>query len=1044
MDDAAFRNLVEEYVAAIQANRQVPRTLPEAALYAPLDGLVNGFLRGEGFRSRAVQQARTEFGVPDFVIDEGGDLGYIEAKRLTANLHSLPAGDRAQQERFLCLPNVIYTNYRDFQLFEDGEPVDEVSLGGLKLFDPRHPEPRSDERLRRLHHLLRRFASHRIATPRSASDLAHALARATRVLRDATSASLRAPEGAVASLRAEWKALLFEDFTDEEFADAYAQTVSYGLLTARLDSTGRLNVQMALTQLERRHPFLAAALRLLTHPRTDDEVGWAVRVVVETLDGVSHETFRSSRHPDDPLLYFYEDFLAEYDAGLRDRRGVFYTPASVVGFQVRAVAGLLDELGFPMLLADDVVALDPAAGTGTYLLALLDETAAKLREAGNELMVPAATRRAATHLKGFEVLVGPYTVAHQRLGARLDQLGARGEAVEVYLADTLAEPNELALSQLNLFERQLGEERNRADEVKREAEVMVVLGNPPYYRAKGRHRQDWLQQKMSLFSAPVRPSARVNLKNLADPYVHFFRWALWKLFESPLPLGPRLLTFISNRSYLGGDAFEGMRLALRQRFDEIWLVDLGGDGRGGPAGDENVFDIRVGVAIVVALRRDAAGPPAGEARVRYARLTGTRADKELVLKAGLDDLVWTEVRRPAGEPFLPDLSPTWRRWVALDQLMPLRQSGVQTKRDKLAVGVTPQELAARLRALLDPDLTDSERREIFHETQARPCPTKRSLDLSRIRPFGYRPLDNRWLYDDPAFIDRPRPKLRKYWHRGQRAFVTLPKGHRPGPAVFVHTELPDLHAFKGDTGGHVFPLWLDPDHHEPNLARGFLARLRSHLRADIAADDVFAYVYGLLGAPGYQARFADELAQGFPRVPFPVDAGAFRRVAELGAKLLAVHQLPSPTGKARLTGSPGPILARPSRQGGRLQVSPAGFVEPVTEAAWRYSVSGYRVIERWLRARAGLDLARDFDLIDQLHRVVDAVEASVRLGGQLDAALARVLDGETVGTAALLAVDVRRASEELAAVPGALEDAAREAELLSPLSDEALLEAESG
>jgi hypothetical protein len=262
--------------------------------------------------------------------------------------------------------------------------------------------------------------------------------------------------------------------------------------------------------------------------------------------------------------------------------------------------------------------------------------------------------------------------------------------------------------------------------------------------------------------------------------------------------------------------------------------------------------------------------------------------------------------------------------------------------------------------------------------------------------------------------------------------------------VFLHTALPDLHSFKGDTGGHVFPLWLDPDHTEPNLARGFLARLRSHLRADVAADDIFAYVYGLLSAPGYQAKFVDELAQGFPRVPFPVDVEVFRRVAELGGKLLAAHQLPAPSGRARLTGSPGPLSSRPSWEDGRLQISAAGFVEPVSETAWRYSVSGYRVIERWLRARAGLDLARDFDLIDQLHRVVAAVEASVRLGTQLDAALARVLDDETVGAGAFLGVDVRGASEEQAGFPGALEDAAREADLFSSLSDEALFAGESG
>lgn len=1044
MEEGAFRTLVDGYLSSIRAIRQVPRTLPEATLYAPLDSLINGFLEGEGLRTRAVQQARTEFGIPDFVIDEGGALGYVEAKKPTTDLDALSVRDRAQQEGLLRLPNVLYTNYREFRLFEDGELAGVISLGGLDLFDHRNPESPSPERVWQLHQLLRRFVSHRIEPPRSADELARALARSTGVLRHAALASLKAaPEGAVSTLRSEWKTLLFEELTDDEFADAYAQTVAYGLLTARLSTTGALTVHSAQAQLERRHPFLAAALRLLTHPLTESEVGWAVRVVLETLEGVGLETFRRSRHPDDPLLYFYEDFLAQYDAELRHRRGVYYTPASVVGFQVRAVSGLLDRLGRPRLLADDVVALDPAAGTGTYLLALLDETIARVREGQGSLAVPAAAAKAAARLHGFEILVGPYTVAHQRLGARVDQLGAVGQPMKVFLADTLAAPHTLTIPQLNLFERQLGEERDRADEVKRDAGVMVVLGNPPYDRAKGRRRDDWLQQKMSLFTGPVRKQARVNLKNLADPYVHFFRWALWKLFESPPPFGPRLLSFITNRSYLGGDAFEGLRLAFRHRFDEIWVVDLGGESRGA-TGDDNVFDIRVGVAIIVALRRDAATALEQEPLVHYVRVTGTRADKERALKAGLHELEWTEVHRPAGEPFLPGLPSTWRRWPAIDELMPLRQSGVQTKRDKLVVGVTAQELVGRLRAFADPATTEEERRRIFHETVARSCPTDPVIDIRCVRRYGYRPLDVRWLYDDQRFIDRPRPKLHKYWHDGQRAFVTLPKGHGPGPAVFLQTELPDLHAFRGSFGGHVFPLWLDASHSEPNLAPGLLARLRSHLRAEVGAEDVFAFVYGVLSAPSYQPRFVDELAQDFPRIPVPADAAAFWRVVEFGRKIFLAHELPAASGSARLTGTPGPLLARPWWEDGRLRVCLSGSVEPVSEAAWRYSVSGYQVIERWVSSRAGLDLARDFDLVDQLHRVVDSVEASVRLGPRLDAALLAVLEGDTLGTRALLAIDSRAASEELAGSAGALGDAAREADAWAALSDEALLATENG
>jgi hypothetical protein len=198
----------------------------------------------------------------------------------------------------------------------------------------------------------------------------------------------------------------------------------------------------------------------------------------------------------------------------------------------------------------------------------------------------------------------------------------------------------------------------------------------------------------------------------------------------------------------------------------------------------------------------------------------------------------------------------------------------------------------------------------------------------------------------------------------------------------------------------------------------------------------------MLNAPSYQARFVGELAQGFPRIPFPVEADAFTRLAALGKELLDAHKLPPSQGRAQLVGIPGPIAASPLFEKGRIQVSKAGFVEPVSDRAWMHSVSGYRVIERWLKGRAGLDLSTDWDLVDQLLRVVEAVEASARLGPRLDSALAEVLDGEALGSRALLPIDLREAVTQFARIPGALERAAEEADAWEETSNEALLQAE--
>ena len=997
------------FLTDVRSLRQVQNVLAEASLYPALDRLLEASLRRRNNDAVVAQQARTEYGLPDFVVSrQGHPLGYVEAKRPGTHLERLTGRDRLQLEAFRNLDNVLYTDYVDWRLYQDGELVATASLGDLRLLDADGPAP-SAARLAEVDELLERFLARQLMSPRHAGELARSLARATRVLRDATARTLdRGAAGPVGRLEALWANLLFDDTTGADFADVYAQTVSYGLLTARLESDETLTVHGAAGVLRHHHPFLSSAFRLLTELEVLDVLGWAVDVVIATVRDVSPDTFRRSRHPEDPLLYFYEDFLGEYDERLRKRRGVYYTPASVVDFQVGALADLLEELGRPRLLADDVTALDPACGTGTYALGLLDETVRRVKERDGEGVRDAAMARAAEHVVGFELLVGPYTVAHQRVGARLQNLGVSSHNVRIFLVDTLAEPHEPRLGQLSLLDAQLVEERASADAVKTSEKVMVVVGNPPYQRGRGRAATDWLQsQLMSRFTGPVRHSARVNLKNLADPYVQFYRWSLWKLFESVPPGGPRLLSLITNRSYLLDYAFEGLRRALREDFDQLWIIDLEGESKG-PVKTDNVFDIQVGVCILVGLRRESAIPSDAEAVVRYTRLTGSRADKELSLRTPFRHLPWSTAASGWGEPFLPVTGQAWRRWVGLDELMPVRQSGVQTKRDRLVVAPTRELLARRLLDYEDADV--EQRRMLFHETRDRALPLG-GTDPDLIRRYGYRPLSRNWLYDDPGFVDFARPRLHGLLHTGQRFFVTFPKGHGAGPAVFQHTELPDISAFRGSFTSHVFPLWLDAQHEAPNLAPGLLERLRERLGKDVTAESVFDYTYAALSAPSYTASFRAELAQGFPRLPVPVHRPVFDELAVLGGALRAAHDFDRQNRLPRLEGRPG-LVAAASWSDGRLYVAADAYLPGVTEAAWLYEVSGYRVIARWLRQRQGLDLSADLDLVDELRRVVAAVQQTVALGPALDAALRRVLDGDTLGRASLIPLDPRRMAAE--------------------------------
>ena len=1025
--------------------------LQELSLYPALDSLLRTLLAGRGWDHHSVvQQKRTEFGVPDFVVQAGDrPVGWVEAKRPGLSLGRLRGHDREQAESFRNLDNLLLTTYHDFRLFQDGEQVGVASLGDADVLDPDSSEP-SGARLEEVADLLDRFLSRQPPAVVTTEELARTLARGTRVLRRAVSTTLTAEPagGAVRGLRASWSELLFDDADDADFADAYAQTVAYGLLTARLEAEGPLTLDGAARTLYQRHRFLSAAFRLLTEFEVREVLGWAVDYLLALLDPVSSETFRRTRHRHDPLLYFYEDFLAEYDSRLRKSRGVYYTPASVVDFQVRAVGDLLGGLGRPRLLAEeDVVALDPATGTGTYLLALLAETRNRVVQAdGDDAGVRPALARAAERAVGFELLVGPYAVAHQRVGAALEELSGEPQEVRVHLVDTLAEPHEAPTGQVSFaagLGQRLAEERQRADAVKTSENVVVVLGNPPYSRGRGLPPEHWLQRDLlPAFTGPVAAEHTVNLKNLADPYVHFYRWALWKLFEAtPFP-GPRLLTFITNRSFLLDGAFGGMRKVLRQRFDELWVVDLEGESKGANK-TVNVFDIQVGVCILVGVRRDALADE-HDATVRYARLTGTRSEKEQALKARLADLDLVEVVGGATDPFIPPPDRTWTRWPALEAVMPTRTSGVETKRDRVVVAPTRTALARQLEALRDPVFSPPERDAAFRSTAARQVPDPLTWEPSAIRRYGYRPLSRQYLLDDFRYIDRPRPALHDVWHPGQQAFVTLPRGHGLGPALVQQSDLPDRHSFRGSFGGHVFPLWLDEEHGTPNLAPGLLGRLRERWGVpDLSGDQVFDYVYGALSAPSYTTRFRPALAQGFPRVPFPARSEDFLGLARPGARLRAAHALVvGGVAPMKVQGTLGPLtVARHERD--RLLVSDHAAVTPVSDAMWTYEVSGYRVLQRWVKERAGIDLDRDYETLQELRRVAGAVRRSVELGPALDAGLAAVLEHGTIHQRHLLPADAAAEMAQWTADPGNNERLAAAVAERADLSQAALLAGES-
>ena len=468
-----------------------------------------------------------------------------------------------------------------------------------------------------------------------------------RILRDDVKDALAAHAPGVTAAAADWRRYLFPGADDNQFADAYAQTVTFSLLLARSNGSDTLFLDEAIASLTHANSLLSRALMVLTDPLVKEHLSTSLSLLQRVINRVPAGTMSGGRR--DPWLHFYEDFLSKYDPALRKDAGAYYTPVEVVQAQVRIADHLLrSRMNKPMGFATGGVnVLDPAVGTGTYLLGIVEHALTEVEKAEGPGAMPARADVLGSALYGFEIMVGPYAVAALRLTRMLQQYGGHvpGDGAQVMLTNTLESPHE-KIPELPLLYQPIGLEHKRAKRVKDTVPVLVCIGNPPYDRHAAATADNramtggwvrWGESKsgsdaiLGDFIEPVKRAGHGgDLKNLYNLYVYFWRWALWKTFEHDLATGPGIVSYISASSFIDGDAFLGMRRWMRKQCDEIWVIDLGGEGRG-TRKDDNVFAIQTPVAITVAVRYGSP-KPGSPAKSHYARVKGKRAEKLATLE----------------------------------------------------------------------------------------------------------------------------------------------------------------------------------------------------------------------------------------------------------------------------------------------------------------------------------------------------------------------------------------------------------------------------
>ena len=610
------------------------------------------------------EPARIECGAPDILVRENGSarrpVGYVETKDVGDGDLDGNSTHRAQFDRYKAeLANIVFTDYLDFHFYEDGQFAAKCRIAevvGNRIV------PAAPEELERFAALLRRFAEVPPKPVTSPSRLARLMAGKARLLARAIVAALggsrsRATEESASPLAQQFLAFrqwLVHDLDVESFADIYAQTIVYGMFAARFHDTTPEDFSRAeaASLVPRSNPLLRRLFRDLDE-YVDESIAWIIDDLVALFAASDvaaimrgYGRARSPDAPDvDPLLHFYEDFLAAYDPDLRKQRGVWYTPVPVVRYIVRSIDEILRRIfGLPGGLADAsktcvrvpndnrarkgdakfveremhrVQLLDPALGTGTFIAEAVRLIRSKF--AGQEGLWPGYVRdHLIPRLNGFEILMASYAMAHLKLDMLLseDILTTKNTESTKNLCETLCplwqndsprlrifltnSLEEFSETTGTLWAMELSNESREANYVKRDCPVMVVLGNPPY-SVSSSNKGEWIQRLI----ADYKRGLNEKKINLDDDYIKFIRLGQHYIDRN----GEGILAYISNNSFLDGITHRQMRKSLMESFDEIYILDLHGNARKketAPDGskDENVFDIMQGVSINIFVKRN--------------------------------------------------------------------------------------------------------------------------------------------------------------------------------------------------------------------------------------------------------------------------------------------------------------------------------------------------------------------------------------------------------------------------------------------------------
>lgn len=993
---------IEQYIKAI--NEQFRTGIAREHSYRPmlqqlLDEQLPSFVVTN-------EPARIDCGAPDFIISSektNTPVFYIEAKDIDDRDLDGRKENKEQFSRYKkSLDHIIFTDYLDFHLYENGEWVKNVRLAevhGDKIC-------LCKESIDDFNALIDHIATTKPAAITSAKRLAEQMAAKARILSSTINNAFRLAEENEDAYEANkqlqvqldaFRQVLINDLTPEGFADIYAQTVAYGMFAARLhDHTPNdFSRQEAANLIPRTNPFLRNIFQQIAGYDLDERIAWVVDDLVNVFLAtdvqkvMKNYTKKGMHH--DPMIHFYEDFLTAYNPALRKSKGVWYTPQSVVQFIVRAVdeilksdfelaEGLADHSKFIHEVVNEqyskgdrfkgkstkptikqemhrVQILDPATGTGTFLAEVVNQIYDKFQ--GMQGMWQGyVDEHLLPRIHGFELLMASYAVAHLKLDMLLEQTGFNHadnkKRLKIYLTNSLEECHP---DTGTLWVQWLSDEASAANRIKRDCPVMVMIGNPPY-SGESQNKGEWIMQLMEDYKK--EPGGKTGLKErnpkwINDDYVKFIRLAQYYIERNKCGV----IGFINPHGFLDNPTFRGMRWNLLNAFDKIYTINLHGNNKkkevcpdGSP--DENVFDIQQGVSINLFVKTgEKKATELG--KVYYYDLYGKREDKY----AFLEKTPFAEVEYKELNPIAPmyffvpkdfELMEEYEKGVKINELFSLGSMGITTGRDKELVSMQPFKSENNL-------------------------------------PYCYRPFDVQWIDYDVERIARARENIMVHLKK-QNTALCLIKINSSSDGLFkvlVSSCMTDKTILSSKDNANVFPLYLYTDEFGKetkvaNLNEDEWQKFNNAIGRTTTPEELLAYIYAVLHSPRYRERYKEFLKIDFPRIPLPASESEFDRLAQIGQQLIDLHLMTDTQRWKCSTTFPeegSQLIDLLKWKDNKVWINEKQYFGNVPEIVWNFFIGGYQPAQKWLKDRKGRTMSFD-DIKHYLH-IVHALTETIKL-----------------------------------------------------------------